>query len=123
MAEQGFGEANDPVISFDLDYFFDEKQNEIDVIDESEVTDSDLGQLLDNVQDNFPELMQKEPALNLTAEVPAEVQPAKVQTPKRFPILTEKQVDDTANNTVKAKTRKQTVWGVKVFIGTVKYIF
>ena len=33
------------------------------------------------------------------------------------PILTEKQIDDTANNTVKNKTLKQTVWGVKVFRG------
>ena len=41
----------------------------------------------------------------------------KENVPGRFPELSTDEIDRIANNTVKLKTRKQTIWGIKVFKG------
>ena len=46
-----------------------------------------------------------------------EIEVQNIQISNRFPFLTNKDVDEIASHAVKSKTRKQTVWGVKVFKG------
>ena len=62
MAKPGDNEADEPVISFDLQTFFDEIVENIDIFNEQEVPDSELGALLDQVQGNLQDTVQNENA-------------------------------------------------------------
>ena len=54
MAEIGDNKADEPVISFNLQTCFDKNEKNIDVFNEQEVPDNELGALMEQVQANFP---------------------------------------------------------------------
>ena len=106
MGDSSQNQADEPVISFDFQDVFNENEGKIDVFNKQEVPDSELGALLDQVSSTFPGIIQNAETLK-----PVKTKMVKISSasPKRFPVLTEEDVDEIASNTVKHKTRKQTV--------------
>ena len=107
MDDSSPNHADDTAISFDLQDSFDENKGKIDVFNEQEVPDSELGALLDQVSSTYPTILQKSDAANSVKTKMVEI--SLVQA-KHFPVLTEEEVDEIASNTIKNKTREQTVW-------------
>ena len=103
-------EADEIAISFDLNTFFDESNDNINIIQEGEIRVSVLCEVMDAVTQNFPEFRE-------TPEVADETTSEKFVKSNRFPTLPTDEVDEIASNTVKKKNRKQTVWGIKEFRG------
>ena len=69
---------------------------------------------MDNVDENFSVQLKKEQLSKSQADDAA---PQNAKKKKRFPDITSKECDEIAGQNIKEKTRKQTVWGVKVFRG------
>ena len=120
MAEGTQLPEDNTAITFDLNSFFDENQDNIEIVSENDVPDSILGELMDSVNQTFPELAQNQGA---SASSTATAEPQKQVLNRRFPVLSTEEIDDIANNTCKKKTRKQTVWGIKVFRGNYNLLF
>ena len=114
MAESVLAGADNDVISFNLQDIFDESAGNINVFNEQEVPDAELSTLMDQIQGNFPQILEnaQTPEVATTESVPKEVKKL-----NSFPVLSVEQIEEIASHTVKDKTRKETVWGVKVFNG------
>ena len=108
MADSEETTADETAITFDLQSFFDQNSQNIGIVSAEEVPDSILGELLDEVNKQYPAIIQKpQPSAS----------PASELQKSRFPVLTTDEIDEIANNTCKKKTRKQITWGIKVFRG------
>ena len=79
---------------------------------ENEIPDDVLAGILDDVKQGHSEIVTKTNGCQQKAEHNA---PQK----QCFPDITNDTLDELELNTCKKKTHKQTIWGVKVFRGTI----
>ena len=103
MAQNYDNLADNVVTNFDLQNFFDSNETEMTQLDETHVEDS-----------AFVELMQNVASTSSKTDKTKEVPTAAEGYPVCFPVLTKHDIDEIASNVVKPKTKKQTIWGIRV---------
>ena len=69
---------------------------------------------MDSINENFGEFHKNVQAVKPIADDTRDTVQKKKQ---RFPDITSEEADKIAGETIKKRTRKQTIWGVKVFRG------
>ena len=107
--------TEETTLTFNLGLLFDENSVEVEQLDATYIQDSELVQLIENVNANSAQIEQIQVVPNQDVDdAGSEVKPKS----KRFPDINDQQIDEIANYNTKQKTKKQTIWGVKVFRGT-----
>ena len=106
--------ADKNVVSFDILDIFNENTTEMEQIDPNQLPDNVLQEILNN--ENFE---NENNVTEAKAQVSLEQDDSQGSEAKsnRFRPVTKTDVDDIASRSVKKKTHKQTVWGVKIFQG------
>ena len=112
MAELSYN-AEDNIISFDLDHDLNFDDTELVPLESSDVPDAVLMELMNNTGVNSDQNKENVSAKKSEADDSAQIQST------RFPMLSKDQIDDIASNAIKPKTKKQTMWGIKVFRGKI----
>ena len=98
-------------LTFDLTTFFDENKESLQEFNEEEIQDNDLAVLVSSINSNRGVIAFEEEILDDAQNLADET----VKYQNRFDEVTEDYLDELASETVKKKTKKQTVWVVKVF--------
>ena len=96
---------------FDLTTFFDENKESLQEFNEEEIQENDLAELVSSINSNRGVIAFEEEILDDAQNLGDET----VKYQNRFDEVTEDYLDELASETVKKKTKKQTVWVVKVF--------
>ena len=120
MAADPNAVADEGTLTFDLGNLFEENSVEIKQIDTTYIQDSDFINLMNDVGANNTKIQQ-----NPGADVAIADDAASAEIPKgnRFLDLNDNKINEIANLNTKQKTKKQTIWGLKVFQGTFHCLF
>ena len=106
-------DADENVVSFNLSDLFDDAEKTLQEIDSSDIPDKELVEVANKI-DAIKKEIQIGPGGDATRSTSAANSNAKNS---RFASLTNHNVDEIAEKSVKKTTLKQTSWGVKIFRG------
>lgn len=113
MADWAAPSADDANFSLNFDTFLDQNQYEFQELNYSDVQSTGIFHEMANMPP--PELPNIDETHNVADNTLPD--PAPMPSTSRHKILTSSDVDNIQMESVKARTRKQTDWGVKVFKG------
>lgn len=110
MVAHNFAADDNQFLDASADYYLDEPQY-LQPVDPVDIQDQYLNNVLGQCEPNQPQIYHE----MQPASVPA---PTTTKKTSRFFHVTESHADTIEENNYKDKTKKQTVWGVKIFRGT-----
>ena len=109
-------QSDEVQICFDLGINIEDLDIQISELDVSEIPDNILADVMVNFTQENTSLIENQSENKMAKQVP-DVQPKKKSKKKRFAVLSPEEIDEIALNNHAPKTKKQTVWGVRVFRG------